>query len=127
MAPMQANPDVDAWFAELRDHPLQPVMQRVREIILDADPDMSELVQYGTIQFVYMTPMCAFVQVKDTRQVSLMFNAAGRLKGEFPHLEGKSVKYLRFHTMAEVEACADELRAITAAWHAYKSPSARPT
>jgi hypothetical protein len=39
------------------------------------------------------------------------------------HLEGKSVKYLRFRDLAEVNACADELRAITAAWRAYKSPA----
>jgi hypothetical protein len=51
-----------------------------------------------------------------------MFNAAGRLNGNFPHLEGNSVKYLRFHDLKEVEARADELRAITAAWISYKSP-----
>jgi hypothetical protein len=45
------NPEVDAWFAAL-EQPLKPVMQRVREIILGADPDMREIVQYGTVQFV---------------------------------------------------------------------------
>jgi hypothetical protein len=121
MNAINTDASVDTWFAEL-DHPLKPVMQRAREIILGADPDLTELVQYGTVQFVYVSPMCGFVQVKDRRQVSLMFNAAGRLKGEFPHLEGKSVKYLRFHDLAEVKDCADELRAITAAWHAHKQP-----
>lgn len=122
--PVNPNPAVDSWFAEL-DHPLKPVMQRVREIILHADPRMSEMVQYGTVQFVYESTMCGFVQVKDPKQVSLMFNAAGHLKGEFPHLEGKSVKYLRFHDLAELEARADELQAITTAWCAYKSPKAK--
>jgi hypothetical protein len=98
-------------------------MQRVREILLGADPGISEMVQYGTIQFVYVSVLCNFVQVKDARQVSLMFNAAGRLKGDFPHLEGKSVKYMRFRDLAEVNACADELAAITAAWRVYKSPA----
>lgn len=121
---MNANPSVDAWFAEL-DHPLKPVMQRVREIVLGADPQMSEMVQYGTVQFVCVSGMCSFVQVKDTRRVSLMFNAAGRLAGEFPHLEGKSVKYMRFSDLAKVNARADELREITAAWRAYKSPSTK--
>jgi hypothetical protein len=119
---VSANPAVDAWFAEL-DHPLKPVMQRVREILLGADPGISELVQYGTIQFVYVSVLCNFVQVKDVRQVSLMFNAAGRLKGDFPHLEGKSVKYMRFRDLAEVNACAEELAAITAAWRVHKSPA----
>jgi hypothetical protein len=118
---MAPDPGVDTWFAEL-EHPLKPAMQRVREILLGAHPELCEIVQYGTIQFVYVSPMCNFVQVKDTRQVSLMFNAAGRLQGEFPHLQGKSVKYMRFRNLADVDARADELRAITAAWVAYKSP-----
>jgi hypothetical protein len=118
---LNTDPAVDTWFAEL-EHPLKPVMQLVREILLGADPDMREMVQYGTIQFVYGSTLCGFVQVKDTRQVSLMFNAAGRLQGEFPNLEGKSVKYMRFRALEEVNARADELRAITAAWHAYRSP-----
>ena len=85
------DPDVDAWFAEL-EHPLKPLMLRSREILLGADAEMREMVQYGTVAFVLVSVLCSFVQVKDARQVSLMFNAAGRLKGEFPHLEGKSVK-----------------------------------
>src|SRR5919197_5763452 len=47
---------------------------------------------------------------------TLMFNAAGRLKGAYPHLEGGSVKYMRFGELAEVEARADELRASTSEW-----------
>ena len=35
------NPEVDAWFAE-RDHPLEPLMQRTREIILGADDRVTE-------------------------------------------------------------------------------------
>ena len=117
---MNTDPAVDRWFADL-DHPLKPAMQKVRELIVRADPRMSEIVQYGTVQFVCGSPMASFVQVKDHRQVSLMFNAAGRLKGDFPHLEGKSVKYLRFANGAEVDNVADELRRITVAWCDYKS------
>jgi hypothetical protein len=113
------NPEVDAWFAAL-DHPLEPAMQKVRQTILQADPRMQEVVQYGTVQFVYKSPLCNFVQVKDRQRVNLMFNAAGRLQGEFPHLEGKSVKYLRFTDEQQVDQQADELRAIVKAWIAYK-------
>jgi hypothetical protein len=109
------NREVDEWFSSL-DHPLKSTMQRVREIILGADPRIAELVKYGTVSFECANPMGSFVQVKDKRQVSLMFNAAGRLKGDFPHLEGKSVKYLRFKNESEVNACAAELAAITRAW-----------
>jgi hypothetical protein len=76
---MRRDSEVDQWFTSLQ-HPLKPVMQRVREVILGADHRMAELVQYGTAQFAYMSGLCSFVQLKDTRLVTLMFNAAGRLK-----------------------------------------------
>jgi hypothetical protein len=95
-------------------------MRRVREAILGADSRMGEIVQYGTIQFIYKSPLGGFVQVKDKKRVSLMFNAASRLKGDFPHLEGKSVKYMYFGSEADVLARAQELEAIVAAWIAYK-------
>jgi hypothetical protein len=109
------NCEVDDWFSSL-DHPLKSTMQRVREIIIGADPRITEQVKYGTVSFECANPMGSFVQVKDKRQVSLMFNAAGRLKGNFPHLEGKSVKYLRFKDESEANARAAELAAINRAW-----------
>lgn len=118
---MNTHAEVDAWFAAL-DHPLKPVMQRVRAVLL-ADPSIEEKVQYGTVTFSYVSDLCSFVQVKDKKQVSLMFNAAGRLVGEFPHLEGKSVKYMRFRDLADVDSRAEELHRLTAAWRADKSRS----
>jgi hypothetical protein len=118
---MSAASTVDTWFAELQ-HPLKPVMLRVRETILGADDRISELVKYGTIHFECRSGMASFVQVKDARRVSLMFNAAGRLEGEFPHLEGKSVKYMRFADMSDVDARRSELEAITRAWCDLNSP-----
>src|SRR5207245_10702445 len=106
---------VEVCFSELRQ-PLEPALLCVRVIILVADLRMTELVQYGTVQFTYKSGLCSFVQVKDKKRVSLMFNAAGRIPGEYPHVEGKSVKYMRFADLGQVEERADELRAITVAW-----------
>jgi hypothetical protein len=114
-----AGAEVDAWFESL-DHPLKPVMQRARAVLLENDA-IKEKVQYGTVTFFYDSDLCSFVQLKDRKQISLMFNTAGRLEGTFPHLEGKSVKYLRFRSVADVDTVAEEMRAITAAWRAYKS------
>ena len=87
---MNKTPEVEAWFSELH-HPLEPAMRRVRDFILGADPRMTELVQYGTVQFTYKSGLCSFVQVKDKKRVSLA-------------------------DLGEVEERADELRAITVAW-----------
>jgi hypothetical protein len=121
---MSAESAVGTWFAQLQ-HPLKPVLLRVRETILGADQRISELVKYGTVHFECRSSgMASFVQVKDPKRVSLMFNAAGRLKGEFPHLEGKSVKYMRFADMEDVDACQTELEAVTRAWCDLNSPPA---
>ena len=117
---MSSTGEVEAWFGALGAHPLEPVMRRVCEIILGADERMSAQIQYGTLQFVYKSGFCALVQVKDKKKVSLMFNAAGRLVGNFPHLEGRSVKYMYFANLAEANERAEELTAIVAAWTAYK-------
>jgi hypothetical protein len=122
---MRAESPVDDWFAEL-EHPLKHVMLRVRETILGADERISEVVKYGTIHFECRSGMASFVQVNNTRRVSLMFNAAGRLKGDFPHLEGKSVKYMRFTDMSDVNACRSELEAITRAWCDLNSTPVKP-
>jgi hypothetical protein len=53
-------------------------------------------------------------------RVTLMFNAAGRLQGDFPHLEGKSVKYMYFGNDGDVAERASELADIVRAWIAYK-------
>jgi len=121
---MPSNPEVEAWFTQL-DNPLKPVMQRVREVLVGADPRIAEIVLYGTLQFTYKSPLCSFVQWKNTARVNLMFNAAGRLKGEFPHLEGKSVKYMYFLTPGDVDARAEELTRIAAAWIAYKDGASK--
>jgi hypothetical protein len=97
------TPEVDAWFADAQ-HPLEPAMQRVREIILGADPRMLEVVQYGTVHSVCGRDLCSFVQLKNRRQVTLMFNAAGRL----------------------VEARADELQALARAWCAHTQAARKP-
>ena len=38
---MPRQPEVDAWF-ERYDNPMKAVVQRVREIVLDADPRVDE-------------------------------------------------------------------------------------
>jgi hypothetical protein len=112
---MPHDPGVDSWFAAL-DHPLRPLMERIRATLTSADDRLTEQVQYGTVQFGYQGTLCGFVQVHDRKRVSLMFNAAGRLTGEYPHLEGKSVKYLRFASDAHLDERGEELRAIVRDW-----------
>ena len=113
--------EVQSWFTDLH-HPREDVLRRIREIILEADPRMSELVQYRTLHFVYEGDLASFVQLKK-RSVTLMFNVGARIPGRFPHLEGDgpNARFMRFAELAEVEARADELARIVTAWCEYKS------
>jgi hypothetical protein len=54
-----------------------------------------------------------------------VINAAGRLKGHFPHLEGRSVKYMYFASEAEVAERSVELQTIARAWIDYEDVALR--
>ena len=113
---MKPSPEIEAWFTQ-KKRPAEPAMRRVREVILGADPRLTEYIKYGTLQFGYEGDLANFVQ-HDKKTVNLMFNRGARIKGDFPHLEGThpSARFMRFADVAEVEARADELAAITRAW-----------
>jgi hypothetical protein len=120
---MQTNPEVEEWFAA-RKPPAEAALRRVREVILAADPRMTEHVKYGTVQFAFGGDMAGFVQTSK-RTVSLMFMRGGRIVGDFPHIEGtgRAVRYMRFADVAEVDAVAAELTAVVSAWCAAMAPS----
>lgn len=122
---MKSNPDVERWFHDKKP-PSEKAIRRVREIILRADPRMTEYLKYGTVQFAYGADMANFVQVAK-KEVTLMFNVGARIPGKFPHLEGTgpNARFLRFADLAEVETRAGELRRIVAAWCTLKAPASQ--
>jgi hypothetical protein len=126
---VKTSPYIERWFDEIKP-PRETMMRRVREIILRAEPRLTESIKYGTLTFAYEGDLAAFVQIKK-KQVSLMFNRGARIPGQFPHLEGTgaTARFMRFDDLDEVEARAAELGAIAAAWCAMQasaSPEARP-
>ena len=119
---MKRNPEVDRWFKE-KKLPAEAALQRVREIILRADARVSESVKYGTVMFGYQGDLATFVQYKKPG-VNVMFNRGARIPGKFPHLEGSgpTARFMRFKTLADVEARADELTKGVRAWCAEMEP-----
>jgi hypothetical protein len=108
--------DVDRWLAE-RVEPAAPLLRRVREIIVAADPRLREFVQNRTLTFAYKGDFAAFVQVAKPG-VTLMLLRGARIPGKFPRLEGNgpTARFLRFADLAEVEARAEEIALIARAW-----------
>jgi hypothetical protein len=95
----------------------------VREIVLRADPRVSESVNYGTVMFGYEGDLATFVQYNKPG-VNVMFNRGARIPGKFPHLEGSgpSARFMRFKTVGEVDARANELTRVVRAWCAAMEP-----
>ena len=77
--------EVDDWFAE-RQHPLTDAMQRARKLILEADPRVTESIEWKTPTFSYQGNIVSFNPSK--KFVSLLFHRGAEIQGDFPHLEG---------------------------------------
>jgi hypothetical protein len=127
---MKTSAEVEKWFTDKKP-PAEGAMRRVREIVLRADPRLTEYLKYGSLMFGYEGDFVTFVQA-DRKNVNLMFNRGARIPGKFPHLEGThpSARFMRFADIDEVDARATELTAIAAAWCALVAPAvvkAQPT
>jgi hypothetical protein len=111
---MPKDPAAERWFS---GKPAEPVLRRVREVILDADKRMSEGTKYGTVMFHCGRDFASFVQ-HNKKNVSLMFNRGGIIPGNYPHMEGegRAVRFMRFAEIAEVNTRRAELSKIVVAW-----------
>jgi hypothetical protein len=107
--------DVERWFGEL-DHPLSEAMQRVRQIILNADPRVTETIKWSTPTFVYKGDILSFTPSKAA--VSLMFHRGAEIPGHHPLLEGdgRLVRTMRFSDVADVETGRPDIEKAVAAW-----------
>ena len=117
---MKTDPAAERWFA---GKPAEPILRRVREVILRADSRMGEGTKYGTVTFHSGGDFASFVQ-HDKKTVSLMFNRGGIIPGKYPHMEGqgRAVRFMRFADVTEVNARAGELSRIVVAWCDLMSP-----
>ena len=119
---MNINPDVDAWFA--KKQPVQAeTMQRVREIVLGADPRIEETIKWSTPTFMYKGNIVSFNPAK--KFVSLLFHRGADIPGDHPRLEGEgdTARVMRFADLADVEGGQTDLEAAIRAWCGWKDSS----
>src|SRR5437762_13280604 len=108
---MTKSAEVERWFASTKP-PSEAALRRVRDIILAADPSMRERVQYGiTFSSTKSGDFAAFVRYSEPG-VNLRLMRGGRLRGRYPHLEGATVKRIRFADEQQATARASELRSM---------------
>jgi hypothetical protein len=116
------NPEVDRWFDE-RDHPLEPALQRAREIILGADERVTEAIKWKTPTFAFRGNIASFSPSKNA--VSIMFHRGAEIPGPHPRLagDGKLVRTMRFADLGDVEAGRTDLERVIRAWCDWKAGS----
>jgi hypothetical protein len=114
------NPDVDAWLDNTA-HPLDAVLRRARDIILGADPRVTESIKWKTPTFAYQGNIASFNPSK--HMVSIMFHRGAEIPGDHPALEGdgRLVRTMRFAGAEELEAGRADLEAAVRAWCEWKS------
>ena len=112
---MAKSAAVERWFESTKP-PSEAVLRRVRGIILGADPTMRERIQYGiTFSSTKSGDFAAFVRYSEPG-VNLRLMRGRRLHGRYPHLEGATVRRMRFANATEANARASELRSMVKEW-----------
>ena len=110
------RPEVDAWF-ERYDNPMKDVVQRVREIVLDADPRIDECIKWQAPTFTYKGNLASFYP-KSRGHASLMFHLGAKIPGAHARLEGSgdTSRVFKVADLTEAEAARPELEALVRAW-----------
>jgi hypothetical protein len=117
---MPRQPVVDAWF-ERYDNPMKPVVQRIREIVLESDPRVDEAIKWQAPTFTYKGNLASFYP-KSKEHASLMFHVGAKIPGSFPHLEGTgdTSRVLKIADLDDAERLRAELESIVRAWCAWR-------
>jgi uncharacterized protein YdhG (YjbR/CyaY superfamily) len=113
---MSRNKEVDAWFAKY-ENPMKDVVQRIREIVLDADPRMDECIKWQAPTFTYRGNLASFFP-KSKQHASLMFHHGAKIPGKHPRLEGggDTGRMLKIGSVAEANAAKRDIEKIVFAW-----------
>ena len=113
---MPKRKEVDDWFASY-DNPLKPAMQRVREIILAADPRMDECIKWKTPTFTYEGNLASF-NPRSKKAVSLLFHTGASIPGSHPRRigGGDTARYMNLADVAEANAAQKDLEKIVKSW-----------
>jgi hypothetical protein len=116
---MNKNPEVDDWFTK-KQHPMEPAMQKVRDVILGCDDRITETIKWSTPTFMYQGNIASFNPAK--RFVSLLFHTGAKIPGDHAGLEGdgETARVMRFADEDAVKREATALESVIKAWCAWK-------
>lgn len=113
---MNKNPEVDDWLAAY-DNPMNQVVSAMRDVILGADPRVTEAIKWQAPTFVFNGNIASFFP-KAKKHASLMFHKGAEISGDFPNLvgDGKEARSFKVDSLDDLKSKRDELTAIINAW-----------
>jgi uncharacterized protein YdeI (YjbR/CyaY-like superfamily) len=113
---MKTNPEVDRFLAA-KNHPMTKEINRVREIILDTDDRIEEVVKWSSPTFMYKGNIASFF-MNAKKFVSLMFHKGATIKDDSGLLQGdaKAGRLARFEDLADIEKKKTALQEVIREW-----------
>ena len=120
---MPPTSEVDAWMARY-DNPMKPVVQRIREIVLGADPRIGECIKWQAPTFTYRGNIASFFP-RAKQHASLMFHQGALIPGSHARLEGTgdTSRVLKIGSLEEAEEAKADLEALVRAWCTWRDES----
>lgn len=111
---------VSDWLLKY-ENPMKPVVERIRELILEADSRIDECIKWQAPTFTYKGNLASFFP-KSKKLASLMFHEGASIPGEHPILQGdaKAGRSIKLGSLEEVEANQDAIKAVVIAWCDWK-------
>ncbi len=123
---MAKSKEVDAWFARY-ENPMKEVVLRIRDIVLAADPRISECIKWQAPTFTFEGNLASFFP-KSKQHASLMFHQGAKIPGKHPRLEGggDTSRVLKIASRAEADAAEHDLVRLVRAWCDWRVSEAAP-
>ena len=92
-------------------------IRRVRDIILNTDPRIEEVIKWNSPTFIYKGNMASYF-MNAKKHVSLMFHKGALIKDKSGLLEGdgKEGRTAKFSTMEEIESRKADLESVVREW-----------
>lgn len=118
---MPRKKEVDSWFAKY-ENPMKDVVQKVREIVLDADARIEECIKWQAPTFTFEGNLASFFP-KSKKHASLMFHQGAKIPGKHSLLEGTGAvsRMVKLASVKEADAAKKQLSAIVKAWCDWRS------
>ncbi len=121
------SPDVDAYFAWL-EHPLREVAVGLRELLLDAHPDVVESLKWKSPNYAVADDF-ATLNLRRPTAVQLVLHTGAKVKPAHPEVvvddrsklltwPGRNRAVASFASRAELEDARDALAELLRAWAA---------